>query len=107
MSPPPSTQAAPTVVKATLTALPNGAPFPVHFNPASLVYTVENSTQQQGGDPSRRQFAAKFTGKLTMDLQFDTTATGTDVRQDTSKVAQCMQSSAKANKKTSGNKGTN
>ena len=38
----------PTVVKATLTAMPNGTPIPVHFNPASLVYTVENSTRSRG-----------------------------------------------------------
>jgi hypothetical protein len=90
-------------VKATLQALPNGEKIPVHFNPASLVYTVENSTQQQSGDPKRRQFAAQFTAKLTMDLQFDTTDTGADVRQSTTKVALFMQSSADFNKKKSGN----
>ncbi len=105
--PNPSTQTMPTVVKATLTALPDGDPITVHFNPASLVYTVENSTQQQGGDPKRRQYAASFTGKLTMDLQFDTTDSGTDVRQVTSQVALFMQSSAQANKKSSSGSTTN
>lgn len=100
--PNPSTQTMPTVVKAQLTALPDGDPITVHFNPASLVYTVENSAQQQGGDPKRRQYAASFTGKLTMDLQFDTTGSGTDVRQITSQVALFMQSSAQANKSSSG-----
>src|SRR5579872_7410489 len=104
--PNPPSQAMPAVVKATLTALPSGTPMPVHFNPSSLVYTVENSAQQQGGDPKRRQFAAQFTGKLTMDLQFDTTGTGADVRKDTSQVALFMQSSAAANKAKSGS-GTN
>lgn len=99
--PNPSTQTMPTVVKATLTALPDGDPITVHFNPASLVYTVENSSPQQGGDPKRRQFAASFTGKLTMDLQFDTTDSGADVRQITSQVALFMQSSAQANKNSS------
>jgi Contractile injection system tube protein len=99
---------APTVVKATLTALPDGDPICVHFNPASLVYTVENSSPQQGGDPKRRQFAAQFTGKLTMDLQFDTTDTGADVREVTNQVALFMQSSADANKGgKSGNGGAN
>ena len=98
----------PTVVKAQLKALPSGAPLTVHFNPASLVYTVENSSPQQGGDPKRRQFAAQFTGKLTMDLQFDTTDTGGDVRQVTSQVALFMQSSAQANKGgSSGGSGAN
>jgi hypothetical protein len=106
MTQPSSTSSSvPTVVKATLTAMPNGTPIPVHFNPSSLVYTVENSTQQQGSDPKRRQFAGQFTGKLSMDLQFDTTDTGVDVRQVTGQVALFMQSSASANK--SGNGGAN
>jgi len=103
MSQPSSTSSSvPTVVKATLTAMPNGTPLPVHFNPSSLVYTVENSTQQQGSDPKRRQFAGQFTGKLSMDLQFDTTDTGVDVRQVTGQVALFMQSSASANKSSNG-----
>ena len=66
----------------------------VHFNPASMVYTIENSTKQQSGDPKKRQFAAQFSGKLTMDLQFDTTSTGEDVRKTTGLVAKFMQASA-------------
>src|SRR5271163_3240911 len=104
MSQPSSTSSSvPTVVKATLTAMPNGTPLPVHFNPSSLVYTVENSTQQQGSDPKRRQFAGQFTGKLTMDLQFDTTDSGHDVRTITNQVALFMQSSAQASQIGSGN----
>ena len=103
----PTFRTPPAVAKAQLKALPNGEAIPVHFNPASLVYTVENSTQQQSGNPNRSQFAARFTGKLTMDLQFDTTDTGADVRQVTNKIALFMQSSAAANKKQSGGKGTN
>ena len=104
--PNPNNQAMPTVAKAQLTALPDGDPITVHFNPVSLVYTVENSSPQQGGDPKRRQFAASFTGKLTMDLQFDTTDSGTDVRQVTSQVALFMQSSAQANKNSGGSTST-
>ena len=100
--PNPTSSSIPTVVKATLTAMPDGTPLTVHFNPASLVYTVENSTQQQGSDPKRRQFAGQFTGKLSMDLQFDTTDTGVDVRQITGQVAMFMQSSASANKGSDG-----
>jgi hypothetical protein len=95
----------PTTVKAKLVSLgPDQTEVEVHFNPASLVYTIENSTKQQSGDPKRKQFAAQFSGKLTMDLQFDTTDTGEDVRQTTSKVAMFMQSSANAGKnQSSGN----
>ncbi|HEY2383501.1 MAG TPA: hypothetical protein VGK48_20195 [Terriglobia bacterium] len=95
----------PVTQKAKLKSLgPDRTEVTVHFNPASLVYTIENSTKQQAADPKRRQFAAQFSGKLTMDLQFDTTGTGVDVRQTTNKVAMFMQASANAGKnQSSGN----
>jgi len=95
----------PATQKALLKSLgSDGTEVEVHFNPASMVYTIENSTKQQSGDPKRRQFAAQFSGKLTMDLQFDTTDTGEDVRQTTNKVAMFMQaSSGSGTNPTSGN----
>lgn len=87
---------APKLAKAQLIPLPDGVPMDVHFNPASLVYTVENKGPQTSGSPKARQFVAQFSGKLTMDLQFDTTDTGVDVRQLTGKVARFMEPSAKA-----------
>jgi hypothetical protein len=95
----------PGLQKAVLKSLePGGNSVTVHFNPASLVYTVENSTKQQSGDPKRRQFAAQFSGKLTMDLQFDTTSSGEDVRKTTIQIAQFMQaSSASGTNPSSGN----
>jgi hypothetical protein len=42
------------------------------------------------------QYVAQFTGKLTMDLQFDTTDTGSDVRTYTNQVALFMQASPNA-----------
>ncbi len=86
----------PQVAKATLTALPNGSPLTVHFNPASLVYSVENSVAQQSGGPKKVQYVAQFSGKLTMDLQFDSTDTGSDVRLVTNQVAMFMQASGNA-----------
>jgi hypothetical protein len=68
----------------------------VHFNPASLVYSVENSVAQQAGNPKKAQYVAQFSGKLTMDLQFDTTDTGSDVRTVTNQVALFMQASGNA-----------
>ncbi len=97
----------PVVTKAQLQSLSGGDPLVVHFNPASLVYSLENSTRQQGGDPKRRQYAGQFTGKLTMDLQFDTTDTGDDVRTITNQVAMFMQSSAQASPGGSGSSGAN
>jgi hypothetical protein len=89
-------QQPPQIAKATLTPLPGGAPITVHFNPTSLVYTVENSVAQQSGNPKKVQYVAQFSGKLTMDLQFDTTDDGSDVRNYTNQVALLMQASANA-----------
>jgi hypothetical protein len=89
-------QQPPKIAKATLAALPNGKPLEVHFNPASLVYSVENSVAQQSGNPKKAQYVAQFSGKLTMDLQFDTTDTGSDVRTFTNQVALFMQASGNA-----------
>jgi hypothetical protein len=89
-------QQPPKVAKATLTALPKGKPVPVQFNPASLVYTVENSVAQQSGGPKKVQYVAQFSGKLTMDLQFDTTDTGADVRTQTNVIALFMQATGTA-----------
>jgi hypothetical protein len=86
----------PQLVKASLKALPGGSPVMVHFNPASLVYTVENSVAQQSGGPKKVQYVAQFSAKLSMDLQFDTTDSGADVRTYTNQVALFMQASANA-----------
>jgi len=94
--------AAPKTVKAKLVSLIDQSFVEVHFNPASLVYSVENTTKQTSGGPKRKQFAAQFSGKLTMDLQFDTTGTGDDVRVTTNKVAAFMQSSADASRTKTG-----
>ncbi len=84
------------IAKATLKALPNGTPVPVQFNPQSLVYTVENSVAQQSGGPKKVQYVAQFSGKLTMDLQFDTTDSGADVRTQTNAIAIFMQATGNA-----------
>jgi hypothetical protein len=90
----------PIVIKACLTSLQDTSHcVDVHFNPASLVYSVENSAPQTSSDPKKRQFAAQFTGKLTMDLVFDTTDTGDDVRVDTNKVAYFLQPSTASTRK--------
>ena len=86
----------PKLTKAQLISLPDNKSMDVHFNPASIVYTVENKTPQTSGNPKKRQFVAQFSGKLTMDLQFDTTHTGDDVRSITAGVAAFMQPSANA-----------
>lgn len=69
----------------------------VHFNPASLVFTVENTVRNKGKGDKKKQFVAQRTGKLSMELIFDTTDTGADVRTLTGKLAAFMK--AKKTKK--------
>ena len=84
---------------------PNAGEFEVHFNPMSLSYTIANSQAQQGGGGGasggasggaaeagqQTQFQVQSTGKLTMDLVFDTTHSGEDVRVYTKKVSKTME----------------
>jgi hypothetical protein len=61
-----------------------------HFNPASLQYTVSNTLKDQGSGSDKKQYVTQTTAKLTMDLVFDTTATGQDVRETTEKLARML-----------------
>lgn len=85
--------------QATLTALTDdegqelseGArePVTVHFNPETLNLTLTNTVQKgRRGQPP--QIVTAATGKLSMQLVFDTTTTGRDVRENTSRVAMMM-----------------
>lgn len=58
----------------------------VQFNPEKLDITLSNSFKESSGD-SPTQLVDKATAKLKLELQFDTTDTGLDVRQKTDKVA--------------------
>jgi hypothetical protein len=57
----------------------------VHFNPGSLQLQLSNELKDQP-NLERKQYVAKTSAKLTMDLQFDTTDTGMDVTQTTRKI---------------------
>jgi hypothetical protein len=64
----------------------------LHFNPASLTYTVEAAEKQQD-KPDRTgqtQHVAQYSAKLSFDALFDNTDTGEDVRVTTSKIAQLL-----------------
>src|SRR5258707_4587994 len=67
-----------------------GRSFDVHFNPASLQYTVANTQDPQRRDANGVQFVTQTVAKLTMDLVFDTTLTGEDVRASTDKMAKLL-----------------
>ena len=59
------------------------------FNPVSLAYSLEATTQQQN-QPNRTgqtQSVSQFSAKLTFDAIFDNTDTGEDVRAVTGKIA--------------------
>ncbi len=56
-----------------------GTPIPVHFNPVSLRVALTN----QFGDDPPEQHARATTGKLDVELLFDTTHDGSDVRSAT------------------------
>lgn len=64
--------------------------FQVHFNPESLRYTISNNLKNKGSGNKKKQYIAQSTGKLSMDLIYDTTSSGEDVRRHTSNVAKMM-----------------
>src|SRR5262245_9844627 len=72
---------------------------PVHFNPVSLQYTVANTLKEEGEWKKKKQYVTQSSAKLTMDLVFDTTHTGEDVRITTEKVAKLMEPVAEGSKK--------
>ncbi|WP_213955778.1 MULTISPECIES: hypothetical protein [unclassified Variovorax] len=61
----------------------------VHFNPASLQYSVSNTMGEAKG-PNKKQYVANSSAKLTMDLVFDTTHNGHDVRELSDRMAKLM-----------------
>lgn len=81
----------PTIVKATFKIRGSSDSFPVHFNPQTLQYTITNNLRNTGSGNSTKQYVSDSTGKLTMELIFDTTDSGEDVRLNTVRVAQLME----------------
>jgi Contractile injection system tube protein/von Willebrand factor type A domain/Bacterial Ig-like domain len=70
--------------------------FPVHFNPASLQYSVSNKEQGQG--KKKKQHVSETSAQLSMELLFDTTDTGRDVRLDTGEIVKLLSPDDKAKK---------
>lgn len=63
----------------------------VHFNPVSLQYAITNTLKDKGSGNKKKQYVSQSTGKLTMELIFDTTDTGQDVRVMTEKIGKFME----------------
>jgi len=71
--------------------VPGGEDLEVQFNPQTLKLTYAN--ENRGGDQpggSGKQFVGSGTSKLAVDLLFDTTESGADVRRTTGRVAHFM-----------------
>jgi hypothetical protein len=90
----PDTPSLPSVAKAQFQIQgpggPEGDPITVLFNPASLDYTVSNQMKDQPGG-GKKQFVEKTSASLKMQLTFDTTDSGDDVRGHTGPVLRLLQ----------------
>ena len=67
-------------------------PFDVQFNPASLKLAYSNNNK--GGDQpggASKQYVGASVSKMQVELFFDTTASGTDVRASTSRLSRFLQ----------------
>jgi hypothetical protein len=62
---------------------------PVHFNPASLQFTLANTLERKGNKP--QQFVKESKAQLTMELVFDTTDESTNVCTKTEEIAKLME----------------
>ena len=63
----------------------------VHFNPEALEYTISNTLKDKGRGNKKKQYVKESSGKLTMEILFDTTDTGADVRINTNSIAKFME----------------
>ena len=88
----------------TANPVPNREPVVVHFNPESLKlqYANENRGGRQPGG-SGQQNVGSVTSKLSVELLFDTTDTGNDVRRITKEVAAFVSPMPEANSGGGGN----
>jgi len=80
-----------TAALASFSAQGPGAPsgaLSVHFNPASLKLSVSNTIQDDKPGTQGLQSVRKSATKLDLELLFDTTETGHDVREDTGRLKQ-------------------
>jgi hypothetical protein len=63
----------------------------VHFNPETLQYSITNNLKNQGSGNTTKQYVSDSTGKLTLDLIFDNTGSGQDIRLKTITIAKLME----------------
>jgi hypothetical protein len=63
----------------------------VHFNPEKLQIDISNTLEDKGQGKEKKQYVTKSSAKLAMELIFDTTDDGSDVRLQTGRIAQLME----------------
>ena len=63
----------------------------VHFNPTSLQLSISNTLGASGESGDTKQYVTGSSATLTMELTFDTTDVGTDVRAATQQIADFME----------------
>lgn len=68
-----------------------GRPIPVHFNPVLLKYGISNTLEKKGSGNQTKQVVSQSTATLTLELSFDSTDSGRDVREATGPIARLMQ----------------
>lgn len=87
------------LAKASFTDVADRAatPIHVHFNPVSLQYRVSNTlrpnpsaTGASGNPEQTKQYLTGSSATLTLELSFDSTDSGRDVRDTTSRIAEFM-----------------
>ena len=87
------------LAKASFTDVADSAAMPihVHFNPVSLQYRVNNTlrpnpsaTAPSGNPEQTKQYLTGSSATLTLELSFDSTDSGRDVRDTTSRIAEFM-----------------
>lgn len=88
------------ILKANFKIRGSSTAIPVHFNPESLQYVITNNLKNTGRGASAKQYVSDSTGKLTMELIYDTTDTGEDVRLHTVRVAELMEPSGSGTDRT-------
>lgn len=73
----------PPLAKAEIKIGQDGQPFAVQFNPVSLQVEITNSINQQGEAGGTNQVSTQSSAKMGLDLVFDTSGSGEDVRSKT------------------------
>ena len=87
------------IERAFFQAEGSGEKVEVHFNPESLQYTITNNMENQGSGNTTKQYVSDSTGKLTMDMVFDSTDSGEDIRLKTTKIAKFMEPAGSGDEK--------